>query len=183
MRRISTAILAVVVAQAAASCGETTCDPCPVNEDSGESLCLKWEGTYHGEMVGRGGSCADSAGDQELLDGSIRLDVYGIGPGPEGESTLVSVDMTDAEGNWTTFDGYICDTQDEEPPYSYAFDVLYEESDEQQMFSVSNVLSGLLIEDEAGNPYQLNATYSVSFTDSENPENSCSMRADVTTER
>jgi hypothetical protein len=183
MRRISTAILAVVVAHAAASCDETTCDPCPVNEDTGESLCLKWEGAYHGEMIGRGGSCGESTGGAELLEGSIRIDVYGIGPGPEGEATVVTMDMTDSHGNWTTFEGFICDTQDEEPPYSYTFDVFYEETDQQQMFRVNNVLSGLLVEDEAGNPYRLDATYSVAFTDSQNSENSCRMRADVTTER
>jgi hypothetical protein len=166
---------------AAAGCGDAKCDACPTNPDTQDNTCSVWEGVYFGAMTGGSGSCGDVTA---ILTGTIRVDVGGVVTGGgETPETLLEITLTDEQGNWTVFSGRICNTEDTKSPYAYPFTVSFNQSDFERGFQVVNQLAGYFSQDSAESPRYLDANYSISFSDLNNPDNSCTFQARLQTER
>jgi len=181
MRWILSMTLSVLLA-AICGCEDTKCEPCP--EDNGVIVCKVWEGVYYGEMVGQASGC----GDASALDTDIRVEVSGIEKDPQDEEvTLIEMELTDGDGHWTPFSGYVCNTEDEKEPRTYTFYVTYSETivdENEYQVTLYNIISGFFIEADEKNeaPRHLEANYNISLTVAQEPDANCNMRASLRAE-
>ena len=125
-------------------CDEAACDVC--------TACSSWIGTYAGELQGTLGS---TCGEPSSLDSPIRIRIYSIQPDPltpTPERTQVELEMQHGE-HWTAFKGTVCESQETEQPFSYAFHAEYrgEEVLDYRSLSIHNTISGLFA---SANPEQ-----------------------------
>ncbi len=177
MRWILSMMLSVLLA-VICGCEDTKCEPCEVD------ICTVWEGVYYGEMVGQASGC----GDASALDTDIRVNVSGIENDPEDEEvTLMEMELTDGDGHWTPFSGYICNTEDEKEQRTYTFYVTYSETvveEDEYQVTRNVIISGFFIEADEKNevPRHLEANYNNSVTVAQEPDANCTMRASLRAE-
>jgi len=173
--------LGMLVVAGAAGCDEGTCEACPTDPNSGDSLCQNAEGAYYGEFSNSSGDC----GNPDMLEGNVRVDVAGIVAGVDENDepiTNIEITLTDEHGNNTRFLGTMCDKEQDKAPFLYRFTVFYEETLEIEGLQISNQLSGDFY-DENGDtiPESLSGTYTVSLLNVNMPENTCGMQSHLET--
>ena len=186
IRKVSlfVAVMLVAVLGAVGCNDEGVCEPCPANAD-GVPLCKTVEGIYYAELTGESGDCVNP----DVLSGDVRVDVANVAAGTiDGEAdgdpiTAIEITLTDEQGNNTRFKGTICDKTEDQAPFTYRFQVSYDEFLDVENFQINNVISGQFRDEVGGDPpvYTISAVYTVNLGNFEMPENSCSMQASLET--